>query len=88
MKTDMTKAVVSGALGGAIGLAIIGFGWGGWVTSSTAEARAKTSSQAAVVGALAPICATQFQQASDAAAQQAVFYEESLVGTKEAGGSC
>jgi len=73
MRTDVIKPALYGALGGAIALAIVGFGWGGWVMGSTADARAKTSSQTAVVAALAPICASQFRQAPDAVAQQAVL---------------
>jgi alpha/beta superfamily hydrolase len=69
MKTDTLKSALWGAVGGALALAIVGFSWGGWVTERTAKGR----SEAAVVTALAPICATQFQQAPDAAAQQAVF---------------
>jgi alpha/beta superfamily hydrolase len=74
MKTDVIKPALYGAFGGAIALAIIGFGLGGWMTSSTAEARAK----AAVVGALAPICANQFQRTPDAAAQQTVFVKKGI----------
>jgi hypothetical protein len=73
MKTDMIKSSVYGAFGGAVALAIVGFGWGGWVTGGSAELTAKTSSENAVVAALAPICAAQFQKAPDAAAQQAVL---------------
>ena len=73
MRTDVIKPALYGAVGGAIALAIVGFGWGGWVMGSTADARAKTSSQTAVVAALAPICASQFRQTPDAAAQQAVL---------------
>jgi hypothetical protein len=73
MRTDVIKPALYGAFGGAIALAIVGFGWGGWVMGSTADARAKTSSQTAVVAALAPICASQFRQTPDAAAQQAVL---------------
>jgi alpha/beta superfamily hydrolase len=53
-------------------LAIVGFSWGGWVTERTAKDR----SGVAVVTALAPICATQFQHAPNAAAQQAVFIKK------------
>ena len=73
MRTDVIKPALYGAFGGAIALAIVGFGWGGWVMGSTADARAKTSSQTAVVAALAPICASQFRQTPGAAAQQAVL---------------
>jgi hypothetical protein len=72
-RTDVIKPALYGAVGGAIALAIVGFSWGGWVTGGTDEARVKTGSQTAVVAALAPICASQFRQTPDAAAQQAVL---------------
>jgi alpha/beta superfamily hydrolase len=72
MRTDSVKSALWGAVGGALALAIAGFSWGGWVTEHTAKDR----SEAAVVTALAPICATQFQLAPDAAAQQAVFIKK------------
>jgi hypothetical protein len=77
MRIDLVKATIWGAVGGAIALAVIGFGWAGWKTSNSAELMAKTRSEAAVVSALAPICASQFQQAPDAAAQQAVLASKS-----------
>jgi hypothetical protein len=40
-----------------------GFSWGGWVTNISAERTAKTRTEAAVVAALAPICANHFRQA-------------------------
>jgi len=49
------------AIGGAILLAIVGFSWGGWVTSGTAQEMAT----AAVADRLTPICVTQFNQDSD-----------------------
>ena len=73
MNIEKIKTALGGAVGGAIALAIIGFGWGGWVTEGAAEAKAKASGQAATVAALAPICASQFRTASDAAAQHTVF---------------
>ena len=72
MKTDTLKSALWGAVGGALALAIVGFSWGGWVTERTAKGR----SEAAVVTALAPICASQFQHAPDAAAQQAVLIKK------------
>ena len=51
------KPALMGAAGGAIALAIVGFMWGGWVTGGTAEQTARTRADAAVVTALAPICA-------------------------------
>jgi hypothetical protein len=39
---------------------IVGFTWGGWLRSSTAQSMAATASQAAVIENLAPICVAQF----------------------------
>ena len=70
-----TKAAVKpalwGAAAGAVALAIVGFGWGGWVTGGTAETLAKNSAATAVVVALTPICVEKFQQAADASANLA-----------------
>jgi hypothetical protein len=48
------------AIGGAIVIAVIGFKWGGWVTSGTAQIIAEE----AVVDRLALICVVQFSQDS------------------------
>jgi alpha/beta superfamily hydrolase len=70
-----TKAAVRpalwGAAGGAIALAIVGFGWGGWVTGGAAETLAKNQVATAVVTALTPICVEKFRQAADATANLA-----------------
>jgi alpha/beta superfamily hydrolase len=67
-----TKAAVRpalwGAVAGAVGLAIVGFSWGGWVTGGTAETLAKNSAATAVLAALTPICVERFRQAADASA--------------------
>ena len=47
-------------------MAIVGFAWGGWVTGGKAETEATQRSNAAVVGALAPVCVERFQRAADA----------------------
>jgi hypothetical protein len=44
---------------------IIGFSWGGWVTSSTARNQTTAAAHDAVVAALAPICAERFRTQSD-----------------------
>ena len=61
---EKAKPVLMGAAGGAVALAIVGFGWGGWVTGGTAEAMADKRAKSAMVAALAPICVAQFQQDS------------------------
>jgi len=65
------RPALLGAAGGAVALAIVGFGWGGWVTASGAETRAKQSATAAVVAVLAPICVNQFQRSVGASVRQA-----------------
>lgn len=59
------KPAILGAIGGAAAIAIIGFTWGGWVTSGSAE----LSANQRVVAALAPICVVQFQSTADAPVQ-------------------
>jgi hypothetical protein len=56
------KPALWGALGGAVALAILGFTWGGWVTSSTATTMADKHSNVEVAKVLAPICFLQFNQ--------------------------
>lgn len=58
-----------GAVGGAAAVAFIGFSYGGWVTAGTAETLASQRATKAVVAALAPICAENFNRAKDAPAQ-------------------
>lgn len=74
MKTpELTKPVLWGAAGGAIALAIVGFGWGGWTTAGKAELATRTQVDDAVVGALAPVCVERFQRAGDAPAKLAAL---------------
>jgi hypothetical protein len=63
------KSTLLGAAVGAVVLAIIGFGWGGWVTGGTAEKMAAQRADAATVLALSPICVDNFRRAPDAGAQ-------------------
>jgi hypothetical protein len=69
------KPAAWGAVGGAVVLAIIGFTWGGWVTGATAESTANDRAEEAVVAALAPICAAQFREATNAAVNLATLKE-------------
>jgi len=56
-----TTPVLLGAVGGAIALAIVGFSWGGWMTSSNAQEVAAARVNTAVVEALAPVCVAKFR---------------------------
>jgi hypothetical protein len=63
-----TKPALWGAVGGAIALAIVGFTWGGWMATSTANKLADQRADSAVVAILTPICVDKFQQNGDATA--------------------
>jgi hypothetical protein len=68
-----TKPALWGGVAGAVAVAIIGFTWGGWLTAGKAEASATQRSSAAVVAALAPICADRFQRGADVGANLAAL---------------
>ncbi len=59
---EKIKLVLWGAVGGAIVLLIIGFGFGGWVKGSTAQKMAEELAEDTVLNRLAPICVVQFNQ--------------------------
>lgn len=71
MDTNRLKQSIApgfwGAVAGAVALAVVGFNWGGWVTSGTAHEMA----DAAIVDRLIPICVGQFNHDSDKAAKLA-----------------
>src|SRR5260370_7856604 len=50
------KPGIWGAVIGGVLTMIVGFGWGGWTTSGTAGQMAVKQADAAVTGALVPIC--------------------------------
>jgi hypothetical protein len=60
--------LVQGAAVGAVATLVIGFGWGGWMLGGSAKELAENAATSAVVAAIAPICADQFQRSADAAA--------------------
>jgi hypothetical protein len=68
-----TKSVLWGAVGGAVALAIVGFTWGGWMTTGTATKLADERADSAVVAVLTPICVEKFQQSGDAIANLAAL---------------
>jgi hypothetical protein len=67
------KPAAWGAVAGAMGLAIIGFSWGGWMFGHTAEKMANARAEAAVVIALTPVCVAKFEAQADAATKLAEF---------------
>ncbi|HEY7323010.1 MAG TPA: hypothetical protein VIE89_36085 [Candidatus Binatia bacterium] len=59
MDSEKIKFGLLSAAGGAILLAVIGFSYGGWVTTGTAEAMAKEIAATAVAERLGLICVAQ-----------------------------
>lgn len=79
--------VLCGATVGAIVLATVGFGWGGWVTGLSADKMAAAQARLEVVDALTPICLVQAQEDPDYASKLAALkaanqYERSGVFTR------
>jgi hypothetical protein len=68
-----TKPVLWGVAAGAIGAAIVGFTWGGWVTGTRAETDATQRASSAVVVALAPMCVARFKGAPETIANLAAL---------------
>jgi hypothetical protein len=68
LQGDSLTRLLQGVAAGAIATIVIGFYWGGWTLSSTAQIRIKNAEQASVVRVLAPICADKFKRSADATA--------------------
>jgi hypothetical protein len=64
---ESLKRLLQGAAVGVAATLVIGFGWGGWMLGSSAKTLADNTASSAVVAAIAPICADQFQRSADAA---------------------
>jgi alkanesulfonate monooxygenase SsuD/methylene tetrahydromethanopterin reductase-like flavin-dependent oxidoreductase (luciferase family) len=64
--TPKVESILWGAAGGAAGVALIGFAFGGWVTGGKANEMAQQRADKAVITALAPICADKFRHANNA----------------------
>lgn len=66
LQGDSPKRFIQGLFVGAIATMVVGFNWGGWTLGSTSKEMAQKGAQAAVVQALAPICADRFRHAAEA----------------------
>ena len=69
--TSRLKPTIFGAIAGAAALAIVGFGWGGWMTSGKSMIVADEMARTQVVAALVPICVEQSKRDPDVAAKLA-----------------
>ena len=65
------KPAITGGVVGAIATMIVGFSYGGWMLSSSAEKLAQQQSRAAVTEALVPVCIGQSQADPEVAAKMA-----------------
>jgi hypothetical protein len=70
LQGESLKRLLQGAAAGAVATVVIGFSWGGWSLSSSADTMAKQRSEQAVVAALAPVCADKFRALPDAEAKK------------------
>jgi hypothetical protein len=68
---DSLVRLLQGAAAGAIATMIVGFSWGGWMTSGSAKEQQQKSVSAALVTALSPICVDKFQHSAEATANLA-----------------
>lgn len=59
ISSERIKPGVIGAFIGAVGVAVVGFSWGGWMTAGKADVMANDRAKAEVVAALLPICVEQ-----------------------------
>ena len=62
----------TGAGGGVVGMVLLSYGFG-FMSRNTADKLASTSSERAVIAALAPVCADKFRALPDAAARTATL---------------
>ena len=67
LQGDSLPRLLQGAVAGAAATLVIGFTWGGWVTSGTAREKAQKDVSTALVSALSPICVDKFQHSADVA---------------------
>ncbi len=77
LQGESLTRLLQGTAVGVIATLIVGFKFMDWSLASTAEKTAQDRSQAAVVTALAPLCAAKFQQSGEATANLVLFNKES-----------
>jgi poly(3-hydroxybutyrate) depolymerase len=73
LQGESRTRLLQGVVIGAAATMAIGFSWGGWMTSRTANTLAAEHAQNAVVAALTPICVAKFLQEPDSKANLAAL---------------
>ena len=73
LQGESRTRLLQGIAIGAVASMAIGFSWGGWMTSGTANRLAADQAGTAVVTALTPICVANFLENNDAEANLAVL---------------
>jgi hypothetical protein len=71
LQGESLARLFQGFVAGGVVVAALGFHWGGWMLSSTAEKLADQKVEKAVVTALAPVCADKFRALADYDARMA-----------------
>ena len=70
------KPAVWGAVGGAVGIMIVGFSWMGWSLGHTTSRMVAEGSESAVIAALTPFCVANYMKQPDAVKQLALLRED------------
>ena len=81
---EWIKPGIYGAVIGAAVVGILGFTWGGWVTSGTANDRAMAMSHDDVVAAMVPVCLDMARTDPDRAAKIATIRDASTFQRRDA----
>lgn len=76
-KGESITRLIQGTVFGAIAAAVVGFNWGGWMLGSTADKQTEEGATSAIVALLAPLCVTNFQNATDAVSNLEEFKDKS-----------
>ena len=71
------KPMVWGAVLGAIGCMVVGFGWMGWTLDHTSKRLVDEGRQAAVIATLTPFCVSNYLKQPDAAQKLAALNADS-----------
>jgi predicted TIM-barrel enzyme len=81
---EWLKPGISGAVIGAVMTAVVGFSWGGWMTSDGAGKMANAMARDRVTAAMVPVCLDMARNDPDRAAQLASIRDASRFRQRDA----